>query len=81
MADLLSNDICILKDFTPTIGVVDSADSIVNFAVLPCVKAADDRNVYFDLTENIKKHFDAEKISIFFPRRDVNVYELRMNKY
>ena len=31
-------------------------------------------DVYFDLTEQIKKRFDAEGISIPYPQRDVHVY-------
>jgi small conductance mechanosensitive channel len=47
----------------------------VNFAVRPWVKADDYWNVYFNLTENIKKSFDAQGISIPFPQRDVHMYE------
>jgi small conductance mechanosensitive channel len=37
--------------------------------------AADYWGVYSALTENIKKSFDAEGISIPFPQRDVHVYK------
>jgi len=75
MADVLAKDGRILKDPAPTIAVVELADSSVNFVVRPWVKAEDYWNVYFDTTENIKKSFDAEGITIPFPQRDVHVYQ------
>jgi len=38
------------------------------------VKTGDYWSVYFDLTETIKKRFDAEGISIPFPQRDVHLF-------
>jgi small conductance mechanosensitive channel len=73
--DVLAKEERILKDPATTIGVVELADSSVNFAVRPWVKADDYWNVYFNLTENIKKSFDAQGISIPFPQRDVHMYE------
>ena len=75
IADVLAEDERILKDPPPTIGVVELADSSVNFAVRPWVKTAEYWNVYFDTTEQIKKRFDTEGISIPFPQRDVHIYE------
>ena len=73
--DVLAREERILKDPATTIGVVELADSSVNFAVRPWVTADDYWNVYFNLTENIKKSFDAQGISIPFPQRDVHMYE------
>jgi small conductance mechanosensitive channel len=73
--DVLSKDERILKDPATTIGVVELADSSVNFAVRPWVATGDYWDVYLNLTENIKKSFDAEGISIPFPQRDVHVYK------
>jgi small conductance mechanosensitive channel len=47
----------------------------VNFVVRPWVKVEDYWGVYFDLTEKIKKAFDANNVSIPFPQRDVHVYQ------
>ena len=74
IAGLLAEDERILKEPPPTIGVVELADSSVNFVVRPWVKSADYWNVYFDITENIKKRFDAVGISIPFPQQDVHLY-------
>ncbi len=75
MADILANDERILKDPAPNIAVVELADSSVNFVVRPWVKSEHYWDVYFDTTENIKKSFDAQGISIPFPQRDVHMYE------
>jgi small conductance mechanosensitive channel len=73
--DVLAKEERILNDPATTIGVVELGDSSVNFAVRPWVKADDYWNVYFNLTENIKKSFDSQGISIPFPQRDVHMYE------
>jgi small conductance mechanosensitive channel len=75
LTTLLDEDPRILKEPVPTIGVVELADSSVNFVVRPWVKTADYWPVYFDLNERIKKRFDAEGIGIPFPQRDVHLYE------
>lgn len=75
IADVITKDERILKDPAPSIAVAELADSSVNFVVRPWVNAADYWNVHCDTTENIKKHFDAEGISIPFPQRDIHVYE------
>jgi small conductance mechanosensitive channel len=73
IGEVLSADDRILEDPAPTVGLVELADSSVNFAVRPWVKSADYWDVYFDLNETVKKRFDAAGISIPFPQRDVHV--------
>ena len=75
IAEILSQDSRILKDPAPIIGLVELADSSVNFAVRPWVKNGDYWPVYFATLEAIKKRFDAEGISIPFPQQDVHVYK------
>ena len=75
LEDVLSKDNRVLKDPAPTIAVMELADNSVNFAVRPWAKTDDYWNVYFNLTEDIKKRFDAESISIPFPQRDVHFYK------
>lgn len=72
---IVAEDNRILKDPEPTIAVSALGDSSVNFVVRPWVMAADFWGVYFELTEKIKKRFDAEGISIPYPQRDVHVYQ------
>ena len=73
--ELLNNDSRILKDPEPTVGLLELADSSVNFAVRPWVNSSDYWDVYFDMTERVKKRFDSEGISIPFPQQDVHLYE------
>lgn len=75
ISELLEKDGRVLKDPPPTIGVLELADSSVNIAVRPWVNSADYWGLYFDITESVKKRFDAEGISIPFPQRDVHMYE------
>jgi small conductance mechanosensitive channel len=75
MADIIAEDGRILKTPEPQISVSELADSSVNFVVRPWVKVEDYWGVFFDLTEKIKKSFDANGISIPFPQRDVHVYQ------
>lgn len=74
LMDILSADARILKDPAPTIGVIELADSSVNFAVRPWVKTADYWDVFFATQERIKKTFDAEGIHIPFPQQDVHIH-------
>ncbi|GAU09150.1 mechanosensitive ion channel family protein [Desulfoplanes formicivorans] len=75
LADILAKDARILADPAPTIGLAELADSSVNFAVRPWVKAADYWDVYFNLLETIKNRFDAEGINFPFPQQDIHVYK------
>ena len=75
MADVIAKEERILKNPAPQIALLELADSSVNFVVRPWVNAGDYWDVYFALTENFKKAFDANGISIPFPQRDVHIYE------
>lgn len=75
MTSVLEENSRILKDPAPSIAVSELADSSVNFVVRPWVKSEDYWSVYFEVTESIKKRFDAEGISIPFPQRDIHVFE------
>ena len=75
LKSIVAADDRILDDPAVTIAVSELADSSVNFVVRPWVKTADYWGVLFDLTETIKKRFDAEGISIPFPQRDVHIYQ------
>ena len=72
---IMAEDDRILKDPAPTIGLLEMADSSINFAVRPWVKTADYWDVFFATQEKIKQRFDAEGISIPFPQRDVHLYK------
>ena len=75
ISDILSSEERILKDPAPQVAVSELGDSSVNFVARPWVNAEDYWGVVFDVTEAVKKRFDAEGISIPFPQRDVHLYE------
>jgi small conductance mechanosensitive channel len=75
MEELAANDERVLKDPATSIAVIELADSSVNFVFRPWVNAADYWNVWFDLTEQVKKRFDEAGISIPYPQRDIHVFE------
>lgn len=71
--EYVDKDSRVLKDPAYDILVSELADSSVNFAVRLWVKSADFWAVKFDTTENIKKAFDKNGISIPFPQTDVHL--------
>ncbi|MFW6272115.1 MAG: mechanosensitive ion channel family protein [Desulfosalsimonas sp.] len=73
--ELLNNDSRILSEPAPMVVVLELADSSVNIACRPWVNASEYWNFYFDMTEAVKKQFDANGISIPFPQRDVHMYQ------
>jgi small conductance mechanosensitive channel len=63
----------VLDADAPFIHVSELADSSVNFKVRAEVNGADYWDVFFDMTERVKKAFDQESISIPYPQRDVHL--------
>ena len=74
MKRLVEADERILGSPETQIAVAELADSSVNFVLRPWVKGSDYWAVKFDLTEKIKKEFDAAGIEIPFPQTDVHLY-------
>ena len=74
LKELIAAEERILPEPQPTIAVSELADSSVNFVVRPWVKTSDYWGVKFDMTEAIKKRFDADGISFPFPQQDVHLY-------
>jgi len=65
----------VLKDENPPEVMVEAlADSSVNLKLRTWVKSEDYWSLFFDVTENVKKQFDAAGISIPFPQQDVHLY-------
>jgi small conductance mechanosensitive channel len=74
MKKIVAADTRILAEPAVQIAVAELADSSVNFVLRPWVKREDYWAVKFDLTEKIKKEFDASGIEIPFPQTDVHLY-------
>jgi len=75
--NIIKADERILADPAPTLGVLELADSSVNFYVRPWVNSADFWSVRTDLLETIKLTFDEQGISIPYPQRDVHMHEVK----
>lgn len=65
----------IMSDPEPFIAVSKLDDSSVNFVVRVWVQAGDYWGVFFDMTEQVKKTFDKESISIPYPQTDVHLFK------
>lgn len=72
-AEILTEEKRVLETPQPTIGLLEMADSSLNFAVRPWVLPENYFPARFAIQENIKKRLDAEGISIPFPQRDVHL--------
>ena len=72
---IVAADDRVLDEPAATIVVSELGDSSINFLVRPWVNSADYWATHCDMTEQIKKRFDAEGISIPYPQRDVHVYK------
>ncbi len=64
----------VLDRDTPFIHIAELADSSVNFKVRAQVKGEDYWDVYFDMTEKVKKAFDKAGISIPYPQNDIHLH-------
>ncbi len=65
----------VLKEENPPEVMVEAlGDSSVNLKLRTWVKSEDYWSLFFDITENVKKQYDAAGISIPFPQRDVHLY-------
>jgi len=74
LEEIVNNHPMVLRDPAPTIRMSALADSSVNFIVRPWAKTADYWGVYWDITREVKRRFDAADIGIPFPQRDVHLY-------
>lgn len=73
--EALSANTKILKDPKPDILVSELADSSVNFEVRPWCNSADYWDIYYGVTEDIKKKFVEKGLEIPFPQRDVHIHQ------
>ncbi len=64
----------VLKSPEPTIRLNELADSSVNFVVRPWAAPSDYWEVYWDITSEVKKRFDAANIGIPYPQQDVHLH-------
>jgi small conductance mechanosensitive channel len=65
----------VLKEPEAVVKLHELGDSSVNFICRPWVRPEDYWTVYWDMTREVKRRFDAEGVSIPFPQRDVHIYQ------
>jgi small conductance mechanosensitive channel len=65
----------VLDDPEPIVRLHTLNESSVDFVVRPWVKTEDYWDVYWHVTREVKRRFDAEGISIPFPQRDVHFHQ------
>lgn len=71
---LVAND-KVMQDPAPFVGVLEMADSSVNFAVRPHCLPEHYWDVFFGINESMKKALDKNAIAIPFPQRDVHLIQ------
>ena len=71
--DVLTTNSLVLEIPKPSVGLLEMADSSLNFAVRPWVETKDYLSMSLSLKEEIKKRLDKEGINIPFPQRDVHL--------
>jgi small conductance mechanosensitive channel len=74
LLEILTSHDKVLEDPEPNVRVHELADSSVNLITRPWVKTTDYWDVFWDVTETVKRRFDEEGIQIPFPQRDVHFY-------
>jgi small conductance mechanosensitive channel len=75
LEEIVNGHASVLKDPAPVVKLHELGDSSVNYICRPWVKPEDYWNVYWDITREVKRRFDAEGVSIPFPQRDVHIYQ------
>jgi len=69
-----------LEDLEPVARVHELGDSSVNCAVRPWVKIDDYWEVYWDVTREVERRLDTERITIPFPQHDVHHYAEKVSE-
>ena len=72
LKDVVASHPAVLSEPAPLIKVNELADSSVNLICRPWARTADYWTVYWDVTETVKKRFDAAGISIPYPQHSIH---------
>jgi small conductance mechanosensitive channel len=75
LEEIVNEHELVLEEPEAIVKLHELADSSVNFICRPWTKPQDYWNVYWDITREVKRRFDAEGVSIPFPQRDVHIYQ------
>lgn len=75
LMNVLTSNELVLQDPAPFVGVLEMADSSVNFVVRPHCQPEHYWDVFFGVNEAMKKALDSHNITIPFPQRDVHLIQ------
>jgi small conductance mechanosensitive channel len=75
LEEIVNGHALVLQEPAPVVKLHELGDSSVNFICRPWVRPENYWDVYWDITREVKRRFDAEGISIPFPQRDVHLYQ------
>lgn len=76
LKDIVQQHRLVLDYPEPFVGLLEQADSSLNFTVRVWVNTPDYWTVYFDLLEEVKLRFDKEEISIPYPQIDLHLKQM-----
>lgn len=79
LQQIIENEVKILNDPAPFIGLAELAESSVNFTVRVWCKSSDYMDVFFTIQEKVKLAFDQNGISIPYPQHDIHLYKHEKN--
>ena len=79
MRKIVDNHPLVLKSPETVIKVNELGNSSVNFVCRPWVKTQNYRDVFWDITRQVKEEFTKQGVTIPFPQRDVHVYSVANN--
>lgn len=75
--DIVQKHELILHHPEPFIGIIEHADSSINFVVRAWCETSNYWKIYFDLLEEVKLRFDKEEISFPYPQMDVHLNKIQ----
>lgn len=73
LADILNSHPLVLQEPESFVRMTKHGDSSVDFTLRAWVKAEDFWTLKYDVTEEVKRRFDQEKISMPFPQMDIHM--------
>jgi len=74
LEEIVNGHELVLKEPEAIVRLHELAESSVNFICRPWSRPEDYWAVYWDITREVKRRFDAGNVSIPFPQRDVHIY-------
>ena len=79
LEEIVNGHELVLKEPAPVVKLHELGESSVNFICRPWVRPENYWEVYWHITREVKRRFDAEGVSIPFPQRDVHIYQETAN--